>query len=96
MLSLSLIEALVKMELDTGASVSLISLDNFNKLWPNRQLAESNTVLHTYTGETIKPKGAIEVQVKYNEQSVKLPLLVAEGKDRCYLEETGLATLGWI
>ena len=57
----------------------MISVDSFNKLWLNRKLNETNKVLHTYTGETIKPKGTVEVWVKHKDESVKLPLLVVEG-----------------
>ena len=71
---------LTSMELDTGASVSLISADTFNKLWPGRQLKKSDTTLRTYSGEQIKTLGSIDVTVVYNNQTVDLPLLVIEGE----------------
>ena len=71
---------LTSMELDIGASVSLISADTFNKLWPGRQLKQSDTTLRTYSREQIKTLGSIDVTVVYNNQTVDLPLLVIEGE----------------
>ena len=70
----------LKMELDTGASVSLISAKTFATLQSSRQLQKSNTVLRTYSGEQIRVVGNIDVSVKYNTQVVTLPLLVIEGE----------------
>ena len=67
----------LKMELDTGALVSLISAKTFATLW---WLQKSNTVLRTYSGEQIRVVGIIDVSVKYNTQVVTLPLLVIEGE----------------
>lgn len=44
----------VKMEVDTGASVSVISQGTFHKLWRSEgapELKETNIRLRTYTGE---------------------------------------------
>ena len=70
----------LKMELDTGASVSLISAKTFATLQSSRQLQKLNTVLRTYSGEQIRVVGNIDVSVKYNTQVVTLPLLVIEGE----------------
>ena len=58
------------MELDTGASVSLISKTTWNKLFPQLSLQPSLIRLRTYTctGELIKIVGQREMCVKYGEQ----------------------------
>ena len=73
----------IDMEVDTGASVSLISKDTYDKLWPKSDTAppikESNVLLQTYTGEHLDTVGSISVDVCYKEQSVHLPLTVVAG-----------------
>ncbi|KAJ8035756.1 hypothetical protein HOLleu_19529 [Holothuria leucospilota] len=41
------------MELDTGASLSLMSHKTFKKMWPNASLEETDVCLNTYTGEEL-------------------------------------------
>ena len=70
----------LKMELDTGTSVSLVSAKTFATLQSSRQLQKSNMVLRTYSGEQIRVVGNTDVSVKYNTQVVTLPLQVIEGE----------------
>lgn len=73
----------LKMEVDTGASVSLISQGTFRKLCTEGgapDLQETRVRLKTYTGECIPLAGAIEVDIDYHGQQVKGTLLVAEGE----------------
>ena len=68
------------MEVDTGASVSLISKDTYDKLWPNSAAApplkQSSVLLRTYTGEHLEIVGSVSVDVCYKEQTTHLPLIV--------------------
>ena len=70
----------LKMEVDTGTSVSIISEYTYNKLWTHNMppLQETTLKLRTYTGETLQIHGAITVDVTYNAQTDILPLLVVE------------------
>ncbi len=74
----------LKMEVDTGASVSIISKYTYNKLWTHKlpPLQETTLKLRTYTGETLQIHGAITVDVTYNDQTDTLPLLVVEVQDQ--------------
>ena len=59
------------MELDTGATLSLISEKTYKELFPAEtvpHLQASKAQLKTYTGKVIKILGAIEVEVTHNEQ----------------------------
>ena len=60
------------MELDTGASVSIISEATYYQLWPQGQapvLRESHVKLKTYSGEQVAVKGVMDVTVQVNEQT---------------------------
>ena len=68
------------MELDTGATVSLISQNTFKRLFPGTELQQSSTKLHSYSGESISVLGQLQIDVSYDGQCVELPLLVVSGK----------------
>ena len=60
------------MEVDTGASVSIISEETYNygHLWPDGKkpsLQESDITLHTYSGEQLAIKGTLKVDVQYKD-----------------------------
>ena len=70
------------MEVDTGASASLISMQTYNKLWPSATappLKPTDAKLRTYTGEELTLKGRLTVRVVYGQQEATLPLLVVDG-----------------
>ena len=69
------------MELDTGASVSVISEDTFNSgLSSSVQLRPSNASLTSYSGHLLEILGSANVKVKYQTQTVTLPIFVIKGK----------------
>ena len=91
------------MEVDTGATLSVISEETYKSLWPNPHSASilsHSPLLKTYTGEPIKVKGQLEVNVSYNDQQKNLNLLVTEGNRLSLINSTQLATtpqtLDWL
>ena len=66
------------MELDTGSAVSVISLCEYSELYKHLRLKNTAAVLCTFTGEQIKPKRKLCVQVQYNQQSYVLDLYVVD------------------
>ena len=75
-------QTFLNMEVDTGASVSVISKDTYSKLWPSAQappIESSDVQLQTYTGHSLPVLGTIDVDVSYKHQTAKLPLVVVEG-----------------
>ena len=70
-----------RMELDTGAAVSVMSLGMYERIRGGGQgrLQESKLRLKTYTGELVKPEGVGEVEVKYGQQCCMLPVTVVKG-----------------
>ena len=67
------------MELDTGAGVSIISQETFNKHFKGTPIKPSSTHLHTYTGHPVQVTGQLHVHLKYQHQSATLPPLVVGG-----------------
>ena len=66
----------VKMTLDTGAAVSVISSEMCQELLPQLALKQSELLLKTYTGEPLKLEEKIKVKVSYQGQQLSLPLVV--------------------
>ena len=77
---LTLNKANVVMEVDSGASLSLLSESTYRRLWPaaatRPPLLPSDARLHTYSGELIKVLGTTSVTVRYRGQVKQLPLLI--------------------
>ena len=57
------------------------------------QLKVSQAQLKTYTGESIKITGAIDVEVVYNDQHKQLNLLVVEGEGPSLLGQDWLSQI---
>ena len=68
----------IEMEIDTGASISLISQATFNAFWPGKQLTKKNIKLRTYTQQEIDVVGSFDVQVENGNKVHTLPLLVVK------------------
>ena len=69
----------VCMELDTGASVSIVSETQYKQWWPGRSLDSSPIRLQTYSKQPLTVVGSLSVVVEYESQKVTLPLVVVEG-----------------
>lgn len=83
------------MEVDTGATVSIIS-DKTRSNSPNLQnltLQPSSAKLRTYTGETIPVLGELTVQVEYHGQKATLPLLVVQEDGPSLIRRNWLAQI---
>lgn len=65
----------LQMELDSGSAVSVIPLHQYREMFKSSKLHPTTTVLKTNTGETIRPKEVMHVQVKYKEKKQTLSLL---------------------
>jgi hypothetical protein len=79
-ISLTLEDELIEMDLDTGASLSVISEELYKtKLVEKVTLRPSRVILKTYSGEMLGVLGEINVHVKYQKQSKFLPVIVVKG-----------------
>ena len=68
------------MELDTGASVSIMSEEDWKKRFPTAPLQRSQVKLRTYTGEALDIVGQAHVQIAYQHQTANLPLQIIKGR----------------
>ena len=72
----------LELEVDTGATTSIISSTTYNHLWPTDDappLQACRRRLFTYTGEALNVAGAIDVTVRYGNQQAELGLVVVTG-----------------
>ena len=72
----------LQMEVDTGASASVISEETYGRLWKREDappLRPTAVLLRTYAGEKLALLGSITVDVQYQEQRRTLSLLVVAG-----------------
>lgn len=68
------------MELDTGASVSIINEQIYHSIFHSTgQLQPTDITLATYTGEALTILGSLNAHMEYQAQSQNLPLLVVQG-----------------
>ncbi|CAC5377041.1 unnamed protein product [Mytilus coruscus] len=80
-------ECEIAMEIDTGASVSIMSEDTYKEYKWKFRIEPTSAKLRTYMGEQIPLIGRAIVNVNYKKQSAKLPILIV--KVQIYLAETG-------
>ncbi len=71
----------LSMELDIGATFSVINEDTYRSLgkYPPK-LGPAQTLLRTYLGEKIPLLGSCTVKVGYGKQAVELPVIVVQGR----------------
>lgn len=69
----------LKMEIDTGASVSVVSQTVYRELLHEKRLEKTTVQLKTYGGESLKVLGEISVKVRQGGKEALLPLLVVRG-----------------
>ena len=90
----------ILMEVDTGASVTVISKATLDSIWGAQQsppLQPTDVKLRTYTGAEIPVAGGLEVKVQYEGQEEKLPLIVTAGNGPSLIGRDWLTklTLDW-
>ncbi|KAL3184399.1 hypothetical protein MRX96_031949 [Rhipicephalus microplus] len=85
---------LVKMQVDTGAAVSLVPECVYRQLKQPPQLAKCEMKLKTYGGATLQVKGQAEVLVDYKGQRKVLPIIAVPGEKPALLGRDWIANLG--
>ena len=83
----------VSIEIDTGATISIMSQESYKELWPDRDLKESKAELRTYSGEYLKILGEIETRVSNSNNHAKLPLVIVQGRGPTLLGRDWLSRL---
>ena len=79
----------LNMELDTGASKSVISKHKYDQLWRKDKptISRSNVNLHTYGGEPLPVEGEIEVNISTMKcpNPIKANIMIVSGNGPCLL-----------
>jgi predicted aspartyl protease len=94
MVTLLVDEQEVQTEVDTGASLSFIPWNTYQKLKKKTRMRPSTTNLRTYSGERVKVLGILNVEVEYNNQKQALTLMVVEGNGPRLLGRHWLTKIG--
>ena len=68
-----------QMEVDTGASLSIISEETFNKEFNQTELKPTDITLQMYSGEPLTILEMMDTEIVYNDQSSISPLIVVQG-----------------
>ena len=92
-LQIGVVGKILLMEVDTGASCSLISKKTFKQHWVNHKLQETTLNLQTYSGEKLHVMGKLTVQVIYKTQEAELPLVIVKGAGPSLLSRDWMAHL---
>lgn len=71
----------LRMELDTGASVSIMGEKAFHGRFPELTIEPSDVVLRSYCGKVTPVKGKVTVPVQFGTRQATLPLFLAP--DQC-------------
>ena len=81
LVSVTLNQTPIQMEVDTGASLSLLNKQTFDIIANKNHTTLKTTDVHfkTYTGETIEILGAAELTITYGEQTKQLLVHVVAG-----------------
>ena len=69
----------ISMELDTGASVSIMTEEAWRRRFPKVPLEESQIKFKTYTGEALEIIGQALVEETYQDKTTMLPLQILKG-----------------
>ena len=87
----------LEMEVDTGASLSLVAEETYLRHWAHRELQQSQLRLCTYSGELLEVMGSLRVRVHHGGQDINLPLTVVKGNGPSLLgrDWLGLLRIDW-
>jgi len=56
------------MELDTDSALTIVTENDYKRLWPYIPLTHANLTLRTYTGQKVYQKGRIKITAKYQDK----------------------------
>ena len=81
LVTMSLDGKAISMEIDTGASHTVMTEEIFKESFPTKKLEKSSLTLKTYSGEEVKVLGMFVTEAKTNNQKKRLPVVVVKGEN---------------
>ena len=93
--NISIDETEVNMEVDTGASATLITKSTMEKVWPVKKptLCTENNLLRTYTGEIVPICGTTVMNLQYRDSHAALTVMVVDSDRPNILGRDGITAL---
>ena len=79
----------ITMEVDTGASLTLLNESTYSRIATNQELKPTTVKKSTYTGELLPVLGSIDVDVVYQSYCLTLPAIVVKEQVQIFSEEIG-------
>ena len=76
---LAINDNVLSMELDTGATITIVPEKKFREILPRAKVEKSDVHLKTYTGESLPVVGEVVVSVKHDKQAKDLVLTIVGG-----------------
>ena len=79
-LNVSIADTVIKMEVDPGASATLLTMITMRLVWPKkrRYLCTDTQLLRRYTGETVTIPGTIYIDLRYQKRCAAVTVIVVE------------------
>ena len=84
----------IEMEVDSGASVTIISYNLFKRFWPRTTLRSCPDTLTTWDKNKLRLIGTCKVTVEFHQHKKRLLLTVIEGTGPCLLGRSWFQELG--
>ncbi|XP_037505881.1 uncharacterized protein K02A2.6-like [Rhipicephalus sanguineus] len=84
----------LRMEVDTGASVSVIAKSRLLQLLPSIPVQPSQVFLRSYSGDLKKVQGKADVHVKFHGKEAHLPIFLAGNESPTLLGRNWMQELG--
>lgn len=84
----------ISMELDTGASVSVMAGKLFKRTFPGVAIEASGIMLRSYSGELSQVQGQAQVSIRFGNREATLPLYLTKGSSPTLLGRNWICALG--
>ncbi|XP_049268953.1 uncharacterized protein K02A2.6-like [Rhipicephalus sanguineus] len=84
----------ISMELDTGASLSVMAGKLFKRTFPGVAVEASGVMLRSYSGELSQVQGQAQVSVRFGNREATLRLYLTKGSSPTLLDRNWICALG--
>ena len=88
-------DTVIKMEVDPGASATLITMKTMKLIWPKERpyLCTDTKLRRTYTGESVPVLGTMNIDLIYQERRAAVTVIVVESDGPNMLGRDGIVAL---
>ena len=98
-MNVSIADTVINMEVDTGASATLITMKTMTLIWPKKRpyVCTDTQLVKTYAGETLPVLGTMNIDLRYQKRRAAVTVIVVESDGPNLLGRDGIValTLKW-